>query len=479
MHNDAILCILMHPMARPPTITRESLAPLIRARGPVSATELASLLRVNRTTIVRALPDFGDELVTLGATRSTRYMLRRSLRNIGSCWPVYRIGEDGRATEWAEIEALHERQWRVQWVGTPPEWAGRFTSGSGRGKGFPFFLGDLRPQGFLGRIIAARISRTLQLPDDPERWSDEDTMVFLQTSGEDLPGNHVLGDDCLRRALAASADPSAGNVIPEAEGESFYQDQVARIAASLPVSSVGGKQPKFLTTLQMESGVYQPVLVKVSASIDQAVGGRWADLLLCEFIAHQVLEEVGLANSGARLLDAGGRRFLEIPRFDRVGVGGRRGVVSLEALSTSLTGALPRDWIEAAVGLHRHGLIDEESIATIRRLHAFGELIGNTDMHLGNLAFFLGDTLPLRIAPAYDMLPMLWAPGHQGELVKMPFSPAPPVPAMIEPWREAAAWAEEFWTRVSGDPWVSEEFGQKARDARATVARLRSHVGPS
>ena len=84
-------------MARPAQITRETLAPLIRARGPVSATELAALLRVNRTTIARTLPDFGDELVTLGATRSTRYLLRRSVRNIGNRWPVYRIGEEGRA----------------------------------------------------------------------------------------------------------------------------------------------------------------------------------------------------------------------------------------------------------------------------------------------------------------------------------------------------------------------------------------------
>lgn len=75
---------------------------MIRARGPVSATELAALLRVNRTTIARTLPDFGDELVTLGATRSTRYLLRRSIRNIGRRWPIYRIGEDGRAAAWAE-----------------------------------------------------------------------------------------------------------------------------------------------------------------------------------------------------------------------------------------------------------------------------------------------------------------------------------------------------------------------------------------
>ena len=462
-------------MARIPQITRESLGPLIRARGPVSATELAALLRVNRTTIGRTLPDFGDELVTLGATRSTRYLLRRAVRSIGNRWPLYRIGEHGRATEWAELEALHDRQWRVTWVGAPPEWAEQFMAENGLWTGFPFFLGDARPQGFLGRAIASLISGTLQLPGDPRIWSDEDILVFLQVAGEDLPGNGIVGDECLRRALARAADLPGGNPIPEAERESFYPEQAVEIAQSLPGSSAGGEQAKFLCTLRSESGEFEPVLVKFSATMDQATARRWADLLLCEFHAHQVLAEAGLTNSGARLLDAGGRRFLEIPRFDRIGAGGRRGVVSLEALTGALIGSLSRDWLEASAELHRSGLVEHGSLETVQRLHAFGELIGNTDMHFGNLAFFLEDSAPLRVAPAYDMLPMLWAPGSQGEIIDRVFSPAPPVPAMANPWREAAGWAGDFWNRVAGDPRLSTEFGSIARNAGETVHRLRQN----
>ena len=464
-------------MARPAQITRENLAPLIRARGPVSATELAALLRVNRTTIARTLPDFGDELVTLGATRSTRYLLRRAIRNIGNRWPIYRLDSDGRAGEWAELEALHDRHWRVNWAGTPPEWAGLFMAENGLWSGFPFFLGDARPQGFLGRAIASRISRTLQLPDDPRSWSDEDVLVYHQAAGEDLPGNLAVGDDCLRRALARSADLPGGNVISEVDRESFYPIQALEIARSLPGSSAGGEQPKFLTTLRDEAGGFQPVLVKFSAPMDQATGRRWADLLLCEFHAHQILTEAGIANPGARLLDADGRRFLEIPRFDRLGPGGRRGVVSLEALASSLIGSLSRNWLEATAEFHRRGLINAGSFSTIKRLHAFGELIGNTDMHFGNLAFFLDDTLPFRVTPAYDMLPMLWAPGSQGELIERQFTPAPPLPAMTEPWREAVGWAENFWDRVAQDVRLSTEFARIADDARAVLARLRRHVG--
>lgn len=464
-------------MARPAQITRENLAPLIRARGPVSATELASALRVNRTTIARALPDFGDELVTLGATRSTRYLLRRGIRNIGNRWPIFRIGEDGRAIEWAELEALHERAWRVSWAGTAPAWAQFFTEENGLWSGFPFFLGDQRPQGFLGRLIATRISRLLALPEDPRVWSDDEVLVYLQLAGEDLPGNLVTGEDTLRRALAGAADLPEGRVIRDTEREVFYPNRAVEISQNPPGSSAGGEQPKFLATLCTDDGGYQPVLVKFSAAMEQETGRRWADLLACEFHAHEVLAGAGLSNPGVRLLDSGGRRFLEVPRFDRSGASGRLGVVSLESLSAASVG-LARDWNTAAAGLLRVGLIDADSLSVIQRLQAFGELIGNSDMHAGNLAFFLGDTLPLRVTPCYDMLPMLWAPSQQGEIVNRRFAPAPPVPSLIEPWREAGIWAEDFWERVVGDERVTPSFAHIAENALDVVRQLmRRNLG--
>jgi hypothetical protein len=113
----------------------------------------------------------------------------------------------------------------------------------------------------------------------------------------------------------------------------------------------------------------------------------------------------------------------------------------------------------------------------VRRLQAFGELIGNSDMHAGNLAFFLTDTLPLRITPCYDMLPMLWAPGPQGEIIQRRFAPAPPLPSLSEPWREAAAMAEDFWQRLAADPRISPAFIAIAEGALEVVRQLRRHVG--
>lgn len=465
-------------MARPAQITRENLAPLLRSRGPVSATELAIALGVNRTTIVRAMADFGDELVTMGATRSTRYSLRRQIWIAGNRWPIYVMDESGQPRLWAELEALHERRWRILWAGNPPAWVNRFSDREGLWEGFPFFLGGARPQGFLGRAIAMQISRSIPVPEDPRRWSDDDTLVYLQAAGEDLPGSQVVGDDCLRRAMARAVFPEPGSLIPESEREILYPEKARLAANALPGTSAGGEQPKFLTTVRDRAGDFRPVLVKFSPPMDQVTGQRWADLLLCEFHAHEVLAQNGLATPGARIVDAAGRRFLEVPRFDRIGAGGRRGVVSLEALHASAVATVARrDWPTAALELQHEGLIDPESVVTVRCLHAFGELIGNTDMHFGNLAFWLDDTLPFRVAPSYDMLPMLWAPGLQGEIIDRTFSPAPPLPLAVAQWQEAAGWALDFWERVAADPRLSLDFVNFAREARETVRRLVGYVG--
>jgi serine/threonine protein kinase HipA of HipAB toxin-antitoxin module len=268
-----------------------------------------------------------------------------------------------------------------------------------------------------------------------------------------------------------------GQVTGLTEREIAYPARAREIAQNLPGSSAGGEQPKFLTTLQTEAGDFQPVLVKFSAPMDQPTGQRWADLLLCEFHAHEVLADAGLSGPGCEVLDFENRRFLQIPRFDRNGPGGRRGVVSLEALAAALGIEIFRGWDKAAAALLQRELITTETVSTIRRLSAFGELIGNTDMHFGNLSFFLDDTLPFRITPSYDMLPMLWAPGPQGELTERIFAPSPPLPATLEHWREAAGWAENFWERVARDPLLSAGFAGEARMALEMVRRLRQHVG--
>jgi hypothetical protein len=51
------------------------------------------------------------------------------------------------------------------------------------------------------------------------------------------------------------------------------------------------------------------------------------------------------------------------------------------------------------------------------------------------------------------------------------------MPAELECWRQAAAWADGFWQRVATDARVSSEFTVIAREAGETVRRLRAHFG--
>jgi hypothetical protein len=465
-------------MPRPRLVDPSALTLRLQVEGPLTAQALAESAGVDRSNISRALATLGEGIVPLGVTRGTRYALRRSVRGAGARFPIYRIDAQGCAREWGEITALHPREWRLTWadIAQPPAWARLIHDHAGLCEGFPFFLGDARPQGFLGRSLVRQLSPTLGLPLDPRNWSDDDTLIYLQAEGDNLPGNLVVGDGPMRRVAASLlAEPE---IIADSARAARYVELAALSASGVaPGSSVEGEQPKFTAVLGENStaaSTAQHVIVKFTDLLETPTGRRWADLLTAEAHAHAVLHARGESHANARILDAGGRRFHELPRFDRVGAHGRVGVVSLRSLYDALIEA--RDattWPQAARELRRLDVIDEEAERSMLLRHAFGGLIGNSDMHFGNLAFYLSDTLPLRLAPTYDMLPMLWAP-VPGQATPTPtFSPTVPLPGEMPIWSEASAWAAEFWQRVATDPLLSPDFATHARMAGEWVERMR------
>ena len=161
-------------------------------------------------------------MVRIGQARRSRYAAVRDVRGLGTHWPLYRIDEQGQPHEFGRLTALHGNGCLVA-AATPPDWLqGEFTDGLF--PGLPWFLDDQRPQGFLGRQFGQRWARELGRPADILRWNEDAVLAALLLHGEDAPGNFVLGDAALERALRN--EPEA---IPAAARSEYYA-QLAQAA---------------------------------------------------------------------------------------------------------------------------------------------------------------------------------------------------------------------------------------------------------
>jgi hypothetical protein len=446
----------------------------LRQGGTHTSADLGRALGASQPTVSRALAALGDRVVRIGRARAIRYALARDIARAGHRWPLYRIDSRGRAEHLGELTALHRDGFYFAASGARPVFA-HGDLASGLFPGLPWFLDDQRPQGFLGRAFAQRVAAEIGAPADLQRWQTDDVLLGLLLHGHDLPGNLVLGDAPLQAALKRIL--SFDDTVLLSERESRYPAQAeSALRGEHAGSSAGGEQPKFLATLREAEGVRE-VIVKFSERGDNPAGRRWRDLLRCESIAATVLAAHGQPAARTELLEADGRVFLESTRFDRTPQRGRHGFVSLAALDSAFHGHGRIDWWQYATQLQREGWIDDDSSRRLRVLGWFGMLIGNSDMHLGNAGLILADDLPLALAPAYDMLPMMFRPASTGEVLEREFIIELPTPGQRPDWSEAVPAALDFWDRVAGSPLVSEAFRSIATQARKTVARAAAQIG--
>ena len=143
---------------------------------------------------------------------------------------------------------------------------------------------------------------------------------------------------------------------------------------------------------------------------------------------------------------AGNLVFLEVTRFDRHGAHGRSSVISIGAIDDEYFGM--RDtWIKAATRLFNQKMISSTDAKALRYQAVFGQLIGNTD----------NGTMPYRLAPAYDVLPMLYAPVN-GEIVPRKLSPPMLTSETLDVWMPAMKNASAYWTQLVSDIRLSDDF---------------------
>lgn len=426
---------------------------LCLAQGPLTARQLVEKLEISQPTVSRAVTALGDEIVRIGSGRAIQYALRDPGRGLGDI-PVYRVAADGTLRRLGILLPVR-----------PEGFVMRQENGLAlHSDGLPWWLLDMRPQGFLGRAYAERHAAALGLPPRLGGWSDAHMLRALIAHGEDVVGNLLLGDIARDRFIDAS--PPA-----PVDREQYPALAEAAERGDLPGSSAGGEQPKFAAFTGRH------VLVKFSAAADNPVSRRWRDLLAAEHVAAQVLLDAGVQASRSRLFDIGERRFLEIERFDRVGDFGRRALHSLSSVEAEFVGDAGSPWPSLTARLAAQGTITDEAAAGASLLYAFGTLIANADMHHGNLSFIGEHGRPYHLAPAYDMLPMAFAPRSGGTLPDGLPSVRLHPDVQPEVWRRTLSLAEGFIDAMSGDRRFSESWAP-CRDALVRyVEEARMKIG--
>lgn len=436
--------------------TVEQLLGVLSRQGSLRAGDLAAQLGVSQPTLSRLIAAAGEQVCRMGRGRATRYARSRALPGLGTQVPIHQVDEAGNLRRYAVLHLLANGH---HWLEQEP----------GRGdfyEGLPPFAADMSPQGYIGRSFSTRYPE-LELPPRIVDWTDDHRLVALARRGEDCTGDLILGEESLGRFLE-------GTLLPVRRGD--YPEIARASAAGQTGSSAGGEQPKFVACSEGRH-----VLVKFAGGDDGAAARRWRDLLIAESLALEVVRAAGLQAATAGWLEVEGYCFLEVERFDRIGERGRRGLLSLGAIDDEYFGY--RDsWTKAAQRLLARQWISPEDAHRLRWLDTFGQLIGNTDRHFGNISLFPGEECQLRLAPVYDMLPMLFAPVGT-MVVERSFEPRPPSADNLDVWGHAARYAVEYWGRLVDSSELSHEFRQRCARCRdsmeALAARVPQVAGPT
>ncbi len=385
--------------------------------GARRAGEIVDTFGISRVTLKNAYEREAREILRFGRARSTRYAARQILTGLQTDeFPVFRVDQYGAIAAAGTLITLaaSESVWLPAEsiiAGLPPE------------------LHDAAPRGFLGRSFAHRHAG-LGLPDDVTNWSDHHVLIALSRRGEDLPGNLVIGRESFDRFQELRHTQSTEDDFPALSA--------AASAGEHAGSSAGGEQPKFTALVDGQHRI-----VKFASDVTENAR-RWQDLLSLEQVALEVLRDAGIEAAETRLVEVGTLRCLVITRFDRIGVSGRRAAMTLAATSAGMG----ESWTDAAEKLQKLGEISDEDVRRIALLDAFGALIGNTDRHHFNIVLFpTGDAYSL--APAFDQLPMAYAPPASGNLRISAVNEPRPAVNTLAVWDEARTLANAFWKRAS------------------------------
>ena len=430
---------------------KDKILAYLRLHGASKSESIQAELKISQPTASRHLNSLSDEIVGLGRGRSIRYAVAEPIGDGAAQQPIWQIGEKGERIQLGVLSFLEKSQIHIQ-----AHEVNELYDSIPRHP-LPWYLSNLRAQGFIGRIIAKSLE-SKGVGANPETW-DANAILIAAINTRDAPGNLLLGE---------MRPPETHSHIPSHEPGWFLDHFSLNVAKTLPVgSSAGGEQPKFPAI----NGRGKHVLVKFSPPRGTPFGDRWSDLLFAEARSNEVLSRHGFHAAPTEIIQTEDRTYLLSERFDRVGEHGRQHVASIGAIHAAFVSGTYENWAATCDALVSQKRLGAADALQCRQILQFGRLIGNTDMHSGNASLYVsGATLKdilkgcFHLAPAYDMLPMRWRPdpmvgAFDYDLFDVDVSQADEV---------TRAAAKDFWVSLSEHVMVSQGLRVVASEMAAT-----------
>ena len=424
---------------------------LLAQRGMLTSAELQSATGKSQATLSRALKQLLPQVQALGRGRGTRYGWTREIMGRTAQQDLYLTNADGKVHEWGRLTLLEGERLHVQ---TPDL---NITTQSE----LPWFLEVMKPQGFLGRLRGQAVGF---VDANPDNWSLEQTLFAILAFEQNTPGALDLGETKKPHLPM----PEVNTLV---SSRAIQYDDLARniTSAARAGSSAGGEQPKFLASFISDTNpAYEHVIVKFSPPRGTPFGERWHDLLYTELIALQTLEKYGFSTAKTQIIQSGQRTYLESVRFDRNGAIGKRHIVPLAPIHKTFVGGSRQNWAASCDKLAELGHLPRQDAQTVHVLLYFGRLIGNTDMHFGNLSLAVTDMARLAnpkfsLAPCYDMLTMAYKPSEFKDELGYTALEVPRQPLGADaPWQQALTMAKEFWETLGNTEAVSADLRRVA-----------------
>ncbi len=440
----------------------DKLSILLAREGPLAAPDVATRLNFTPKTVNNRAKATGSGILILGRGKNTRYALPNAGLTGQSQWPLYWVTQDGGIREFSIASYALPNVLHVYGSGINAQTDGEM----------PWFLLPLKLRGYLGRASRTRLGAVAQNWDShPEQWPFRQQIFAAQSGALEHAGAILWGDDSVNvwqistKQTPHQDDPTTlVNVYDELASRAY--------GGHVPGSSADGEQPKFSTRVISDDGRTREVLVKFSPQRNTPFGERWHDLLYAEAIASNVLRDFQFDVPDTRVLSSSTRTFLESARIDRLGAQGRRHLLPLKAVHTAFTHGSERHWADTVAKLVAQKRIAPAALAATQTLFAFGRLIGNSDMHFGNLGVIVESPECIAkgnfvLAPCYDMLPMRFKPEAHNDFGYTNFdaelsAALPPIVAS-----NAKKMSNEFWKRVSEAPEVSQNWREFAKKRAA------------